>query len=556
MIGRTGNPRNSLPDPVRHTMARLGTLERYQSGDVVVREGASSQSVFLIEDGEVEVTGRGAPPRAVGSGDVVGEEGFLGGRESATVVARGPTVARRIQAEELAAALAKSPELLHSVLDALRSVRQRRTERSDEATTYVAGLAEESLRHRAVRHPYLRALAEGTLPDPQWALRDFARHYYGYSRMFPRYLTTVLSKLDRAEHRVALLQNLTEESGTYDEDEIAELTALGIDRAWYDGVPHPQLFARFARAMGAELSETDEADELVCWRETFLDTLSRGSAAEAVGALGLGTENIVSTIYVSFVEALSRTDVPPSETVFFPLHTAVDDAHQAVLQAIAADLAQTPEGRRDLRRGMLKALQGRSALWDWLHERALARGEVEVADEHGKVTPEVVGLLEAARSREPMGERTAAGGGFVRSYRDQPQMYRNRHERLGIDFTVTRLGFEDLQTMDPRVVRIEPGATNELHRHAHESLFVVLEGEGEVRVGDDWTPLRAGEVAFVPRWIFHQTRNPSSDTPLVLLAITDFGFTSAALGDYDKRTRLAQGGDQAQETPGEQHADG
>jgi oxalate decarboxylase/phosphoglucose isomerase-like protein (cupin superfamily) len=91
-------------------------------------------------------------------------------------------------------------------------------------------------------------------------------------------------------------------------------------------------------------------------------------------------------------------------------------------------------------------------------------------------------------------------------------------------------------------VRIPPGRNNEYHRHAHESLFVVLEGEGEVLIGKRWTPVRAGGIAFVPRSIFHQTRNVSATEDLVVLAITDFGFTSAVLGDYDKRTRVAEGG--------------
>jgi quercetin dioxygenase-like cupin family protein len=78
-------------------------------------------------------------------------------------------------------------------------------------------------------------------------------------------------------------------------------------------------------------------------------------------------------------------------------------------------------------------------------------------------------------------------------------------------------------------------------------LFVVLSGEGEVRVGEAWRPLRCGDVAFVPRWIFHQTRNTSTTDELVILAITDFGLTSAVLGDYDRRTRLAARGDDVRE---------
>jgi len=100
--------------------------------------------------------------------------------------------------------------------------------------------------------------------------------------------------------------------------------------------------------------------------------LSTASAAEAIGALGLGTETIVHALYVPFVEAIARLgDVHPRDAVFFALHTVVDDDHQATLAAIAVDLAATPEGRAGLRRGMLKALTLRAGFWDWLHARAL-----------------------------------------------------------------------------------------------------------------------------------------------------------------------------------------
>lgn len=152
-------------------------------------------------------------------------------------------------------------------------------------------------------------------------------------------------------------------------------------------------------------------------------------------------------------------------------------------------------------------------------------------------------LVAATRARVPLAAEAPAEA-FTRSaVAPGEAMYRNHNERLGIDFGVERLAFPGLQTMDPRVVRIAPGMRNELHKHAHETIFVILEGEGEVRLGDALRPVRAGDVAFVPRWIMHQTRNTSEHTPLVVLAITDFGFTSAVLGDYDKRTRLSQGGE-------------
>jgi gentisate 1,2-dioxygenase len=145
------------------------------------------------------------------------------------------------------------------------------------------------------------------------------------------------------------------------------------------------------------------------------------------------------------------------------------------------------------------------------------------------MTAELRRLAEAAASREP-----AADGGSVRAA--GAPLYENRNPRLNIDFAVERLTLAGAQTLDPRIVRIPPGRNNERHRHAHESLFVILDGRGELQIGETRVPVARGDVAFVPRWLFHQTHN-TGDAELVLLAVTDFGFTSAVLGDYDARTR-------------------
>jgi quercetin dioxygenase-like cupin family protein len=119
-----------------------------------------------------------------------------------------------------------------------------------------------------------------------------------------------------------------------------------------------------------------------------------------------------------------------------------------------------------------------------------------------------------------------------------PVHYQHSDNRLGVDFLVHRLPFEGLQALDPRLIRIPPGACNEKHRHAHESIFVVLAGEAEILVGTEWVRLQRGGLAFAPRWIVHQSRNISSEQELLLLAITDFGLTRSVLGDYDRQTRL------------------
>lgn len=117
-----------------------------------------------------------------------------------------------------------------------------------------------------------------------------------------------------------------------------------------------------------------------------------------------------------------------------------------------------------------------------------------------------------------------------------------KDERLGIDFQVAKLPFAGFQVMDLRLVTIVPIACNVKYRHAHESIFVLLSGQGEIMINKQAISLEAGSVVDVPRWVVHQSPNTSTENSLLLLAITDFGLTPAVLVDYDAKTRLKSGG--------------
>lgn len=231
-------------------------------------------------------------------------------------------------------------------------------------------LALEATHHRAVHHPYLQQLSQGTVADLRGALADFARQYSGYTAYFSRYVTCVAGRLTDPSHRQALLDNLQEESGCYSDHELDLLARVGIHREWIDRVPHPQLFARFARALdGVADPREPVAQPVAHWRTQLLALLTQGNLAQAVGALSFGTEHIVSTFYPYLIQATERLGMPPDVTVFFKLHTLMDDAHQHTLRHIAQDFAGTPEGCHDLRQGMRKALMLRCAFWDWMYER-------------------------------------------------------------------------------------------------------------------------------------------------------------------------------------------
>jgi pyrroloquinoline quinone (PQQ) biosynthesis protein C len=232
-------------------------------------------------------------------------------------------------------------------------------------------LINEALNHRAVNHPYLKALANGEFDNMEAVLKDFASQYGFYSSWFPRYLTGVISKLEDPEFRKHLLDNLAEESGHLHEEDMVAIRELGIKDEWVQGIPHPQLFRRFQKAMGVDLS-ANPGIEVEIWRESFLSLIQSGSDVSAVGAIGLGTESIVKYIYKDLIKSIEdNTNLSLEQYVFFPLHTEVDDEHGLILLDIAEKMAsRNSEAERELRKGMLRALNLRASYWDDMYNRA------------------------------------------------------------------------------------------------------------------------------------------------------------------------------------------
>ena len=367
----------SLSDTLREALLTMGEIQEFTSGEIMIQAGACDTHLFHIISGEVVVQTH-PDPTQLQAGDLLGEMAFLDNRlRTASAVAVGEVRARRIERQDFFLKLCDRPLKIAEFLKALSTLQSSRLEknlrqRKTEPRAFVNNLAQAALSHRAVRHPYLRAIERGGFPDMGWALADFARHYHGYSAHFPRYLTALISRLEQPHHRAILLENLAEESGHYNDEDLDRLETMGIEREWIVDVPHPLLFQRFREALGMhEESDVNEHIEVVCWRDMFINVLSYASPTEAVGALGLGTENIVRHIYVPFVSALEAFGgIRARDAAFFPLHTVVDDGHQEALNDIACELAVTSAARSDLAQGMYKALALRANFWSWLHERA------------------------------------------------------------------------------------------------------------------------------------------------------------------------------------------
>jgi pyrroloquinoline quinone (PQQ) biosynthesis protein C len=235
----------------------------------------------------------------------------------------------------------------------------------------VQSLFQEAKKHEAVKHKYLKALQNGDFNDNLGAIEDFSVQYCGYTNWFPKFLTATMAKIDNHEHRMFFIENLSEEGGHLENDDIELLKSIGVKEEWVQGVPHPQLFKRFQTALNIE-SDLPLDDAVVLWREMFLSVISTGTLAEAIGAIGLGTESIVKFVYKFITKAIqNHTTLTKEQYVFFELHSEIDDEHSALMLKVAEDLInENPANYHDLRKGMLKALNLRTMFWDNMYERA------------------------------------------------------------------------------------------------------------------------------------------------------------------------------------------
>jgi pyrroloquinoline quinone (PQQ) biosynthesis protein C len=231
------------------------------------------------------------------------------------------------------------------------------------AAEFVEALCEDAFAHPAVNHPYLKRLADGDFPDMAAAVRDYCHQYYFYSAQFTAYLEGVIAGLESPAHRKVLIDNLEEERG------------LGA-HANPDHVPHTELFQRFRRAAG--VSPEYEAATPACttalvWRDLFLQKCNSRQPGVGLGAIGIATEMVVSTIYRYLQRAVSKhTAMKPEDYLFLTLHLDCDDGHAADLKQISIELAGRHDTREALRFGVLSSLNLRNAFWDVMLARAVS----------------------------------------------------------------------------------------------------------------------------------------------------------------------------------------
>jgi quercetin dioxygenase-like cupin family protein len=89
-------------------------------------------------------------------------------------------------------------------------------------------------------------------------------------------------------------------------------------------------------------------------------------------------------------------------------------------------------------------------------------------------------------------------------------------------FTPEKMGKSNLAQGDFMFAGLnsfEPGQEHAPHKHeGQDKLYVVLQGTGDVRIGDEEQSLTTGDAAFAPSGVKHAIRNTGTER-LIVMAI-------------------------------------
>lgn len=173
-----------------------------------------------------------------------------------------------------------------------------------------------------LNHPFYTKWAEGTLPRE--ALQEYARQYYAFESSFPRYLSALHSRTERADVRQQLLDNL------WDEEHGQE--------------NHAEMWLRFAEGIGVGRDEVKVAPRNEA-TQALVD-LYAGLTREAPVAAGVAAlyayERQVPQVAGSKIDGLKKHyGVEDGPTLrFFVVHGVLDVEHSGAERGMLGTLAQ------------------------------------------------------------------------------------------------------------------------------------------------------------------------------------------------------------------------
>jgi len=88
--------------------------------------------------------------------------------------------------------------------------------------------------------------------------------------------------------------------------------------------------------------------------------------------------------------------------------------------------------------------------------------------------------------------------------------------------SATLLQAEDAAGSDLAVtwVDVEPGAAQAVHRHGSQQVYVIVRGQGRMRVGEEQSDVGAGDLVFIPSDAPHGVTNSGAEALTYVSAAT------------------------------------
>lgn len=218
-------------------------------------------------------------------------------------------------------------------------------------TETIASLNSLGVEMSLLKHPFYQEWTAGTLSEQR--MRNYAVQYYPHVAAFPRYLSALHSRCDDLETRQALLENLIEEER--------------------GGENHPELWLRFAQALGLTREEVLTAEPLRAANAlvaTFEHLTRDLPLAAGLSALYVYESQVAEVASVK-IDGLRRFygisdgkgDAPSEGVKFFTVHRDADPYHA---QAVAGMIQRHESGAEERAIALEAGRTALKAVWDLL----------------------------------------------------------------------------------------------------------------------------------------------------------------------------------------------
>lgn len=209
--------------------------------------------------------------------------------------------------------------------------------------------SEEARRHPLWIHPFLGRCREGRLE--LWDVKSLAVQMYRFTQAFTGILASTLVRCPDEEVRLVVAENLWEELGEGEADNI-----------------HAALFRKFTQALGISDEELHAAPILPGTErliETYLGLADKYGYLAALGAVCYASEGIVHSLYRSLVNGIENAiPVERSAMIFFDVHLTVDTGHADALERVVNPRVTTPEQSDKVRQAIRDCMDARVCFFD------------------------------------------------------------------------------------------------------------------------------------------------------------------------------------------------